>query len=310
VNIIEEKNTVNLKKVKLKVEIFCLETGVSLGSATSCSISDTASKAHGAMDLHDVTPLRSCAVGGRKIVMIAEFGLAKDVEPRYQLYDKDERRLHEQENLLLIQPTEFSVLKESIIFITPAQPHADKILLSNYKIKLVARRGSDGYVSRKKFDFNFVPHDYYQGGCIFCNFDPDMSENQGPAKIVPMNAVARPGVRKRQMSDTDRDSPEMYDMVKIKKTLSSQAIDVKPILSSPRSVIVNQRSVSQRLVLVDPSNNLTTTTTTAIKQEPEDERESNNLSSIPFHDLSSPTVLRTFNPATSESLIISNIKKE
>jgi len=314
INVLSEhyrgKNTVNLKKVKLKVEIFCLETGVSLGSATSCSISDTASKAHGAMDLHDVTPLRSCAVGGRKIVMIAEFGLAKDVEPRYQLYDKDERRLHEQENLLLIQPTEFSVLKESIIFITPAQPHADKILLSNYKIKLVARRGSDGYVSRKKFDFNFVPHDYYQGGCIFCNFDPDMSENQGPAKIVPMNAVARPGVRKRQMSDTDRDSPEMYDMVKIKKTLSSQAIDVKPILSSPRSVIVNQRSVSQRLVLVDPSNNLTTTTTTAIKQEPEDERESNNLSSIPFHDLSSPTVLRTFNPATSESLIISNIKKE
>merc|ERR1712029_362340 len=106
----------------------------------------------------------------------------------------------------------------------------------------------------------------------------------------------------------DRDSPEMYDMVKIKKTLSPQAIDVKPIFSSARSVIVNQRSVSQRLILVDPSNNISTTT--AIKQEPEDESESNNLSSIPFHDLSSSTVLRTFNPETSESLIISNIKKE
>jgi len=263
------------------------------------------------MDLHDVTPLRSCAVGGRKIVMIAEFGLAKDVEPKYQLYDKDDRRLHEQENLLLIQPTEFTVLKESIIFITPAQPHADKILLSNYKIKLVARRDSDGYVSRKKFDFNFVPHDYYQGGCIFCNYDPDrQTEYHGPAKLVPMNAVARPGVRKRQMSDTDRDSPEMYDMVKIKKTLSPQPIDVKPIFSSARSVIVNQRSVSQRLILVDPSNNISTTT--AIKQEPEDESESNNLSSIPFHDLSSSAVVRTFNPAISESLIIptSSIKKE
>jgi len=315
INVLSEhyrgKNTVNLKKVKLKVEIFCLDTGESLGSSLSCAISDTASKAHGAMDLHDVTPLRSCAVGGRKIVMIAEFGLAKDVEPKYQLYDKDDRRLHEQENLLLIQPTEFTVLKESIIFITPAQPHADKILLSNYKIKLVARRDSDGYVSRKKFDFNFVPHDYYQGGCIFCNYDPDrQTENHGPAKLVPMNAVARPGVRKRQMSDTDRDSPEMYDMVKIKKTLSPQAIDVKPIFSSARSVIVNQRSVSQRLILVDPSNNISTTT--AIKQEPEDESESNNLSSIPFHDLSSSAVVRTFNPAISESLIIptTSIKKE
>jgi len=315
INVLSEhyrgKNTVNLKKVKLKVEIFCLDTGDFLGSSLSCAISDTASKAHGAMDLHDVTPLRSCAVGGRKIVMIAEFGLAKDVEPKYQLYDKDDRRLHEQENLLLIQPTEFTVLKESIIFITPAQPHADKILLSNYKIKLVARRDSDGYVSRKKFDFNFVPHDYYQGGCIFCNYDPDrQTEYHGPAKLVPMNAVARPGVRKRQMSDTDRDSPEMYDMVKIKKTLSPQAIDVKPIFSSARSVIVNQRSVSQRLILVDPSNNISTTT--AIKQEPEDESESNNLSSIPFHDLSSSAVVRTFNPAISESLIIptSSIKKE
>merc|ERR1711915_1159035 len=110
-------------------------------------------------------------------------------------------------------------------------------------------------------------------------------------------------------SDTDRDSPEMYDMVKIKITLSPQAIDVKPIFSSARSVIVNQRSVSQRLVLVEPSNNISTT---AIKQEPEDESESNNLSSIPFHDLSSSAVVRTFNPAISESLIIptSSIKKE
>merc|ERR1719422_2324097 len=77
INVLSEhyrgKNTVNLKKVKLKVEIFCLETGVSLGSATSCSISDTASKAHGAMDLHDVTPLRSCAVGGKKITRAGEF---------------------------------------------------------------------------------------------------------------------------------------------------------------------------------------------------------------------------------------------
>merc|ERR1719312_1578958 len=93
------------------------------------------------------------------------------------------------------------------------------ILCLSVWIIIAKNAASDGYVSRKKFDFNFVPHDYYQGGCIFCNYDPDrQTENHGPAKLVPMNAVARPGVRKRQMSDTDRDSPEMYDMVKIKKT--------------------------------------------------------------------------------------------
>merc|ERR1719328_321327 len=149
INVLSEhyrgKNTVNLKKVKLKVEIFCLETGESLGSSLSCAISDTASKAHGAMDLHDVTPLRSCAVGGRKIVMIAEFGLAKDVEPKYQLYDNDGRRLIEEEDKLLTQPSDVSVMKESIIFITPQQKYSELILGNKFRIKLVARRESDGY---------------------------------------------------------------------------------------------------------------------------------------------------------------------
>ena len=41
------KNSVNLKKVRLKIDVFCLESGVLLGSSLSCSISDTASKVHG-----------------------------------------------------------------------------------------------------------------------------------------------------------------------------------------------------------------------------------------------------------------------
>merc|ERR1712111_132175 len=71
-------------------------------------------------------------------------------------------RLFEQEEQLLQQPvqSDISVLKESIIFITPPQPNAAKFLLNKYKIKLVAKRHSDGYVSRKKFDFTYVPHDF------------------------------------------------------------------------------------------------------------------------------------------------------
>ena len=87
------KNSLNLKKVKVKVDVYSLETDELLGSDISGAIFDTASKAHGAMDLHDATPLRSCADGGRKIVMIAEFGLAKDVEPRFQFYDSEGKRL-------------------------------------------------------------------------------------------------------------------------------------------------------------------------------------------------------------------------
>ena len=61
------------------------------------------------MDIHDATPLRSCADGGRKVVMIAEFGLAKDVVPRFQLYDNSDRRLFEQEEQLLQQPVQSDI---------------------------------------------------------------------------------------------------------------------------------------------------------------------------------------------------------
>merc|ERR1712079_777493 len=131
----------------------------------------------------------SCAESRRKVVMIAEFGLAKDVEPKFLLYDSEGRRLVDKEESLLVQPSDFSVMKESIIFITPAQPCAEAILVNNYKIKLVARRASDGYISRKKFDFDFVPHDFYST-CIFCALDPDTAGGDDAKQIVrPRNNV-------------------------------------------------------------------------------------------------------------------------
>ena len=39
------------------------------------------SKTHGSIDLYDVTPLRNCSEGLRKIVMVTEFALAPDVVP-------------------------------------------------------------------------------------------------------------------------------------------------------------------------------------------------------------------------------------
>merc|ERR1711879_451035 len=148
---------------------------------------------------------RSCAKGGRKVVMLAEFGLAKDVEPKFQLYNSQGIRLLEEEESLLKQPqiTDISIMRESIVFITPPQPQAEYIRSRGYKVRLVARRSSDGYVSKKKFDFDYIPHDYYDP-CFFCFENPDNIPQSGfRAKLVPMKEVARPGLRKRQMSDVD-----------------------------------------------------------------------------------------------------------
>jgi len=338
------KNSVNLKKVKLKVEVFDLDTGTGLGSDITNAISDTASKAHGAMDLHDVTPLRSCATGGRKVVMLAEFGLAKDVEPKFQLYNSQGIRLLEEEESLLKQPqiTDTSIMRESIVFITPPQPQAEYIRSRGYKVRLVARRSSDGYVSKKKFDFDYIPHDYYDP-CFFCFENPDNIPQSGyRAKLVPMKEVARPGLRKRQMSEVDsgdyhgRKTLKVDDQVKlqnmnrvpvIKITQSSSLRSLQPRLPgstfqrilpapAPSPITVIPVSRLQSIKKIDPSNNIEKT---VIKTEPTEETDSSTPSAIPFHDIANQTAIIKSFPftvtTTSSSLIFptsisTEIKKE
>ena len=73
-----------------------------------------------------------------------------------------------------IQPNtkQIVVMKETIIFITPPQPHVETIMQNGWKIKLVALRLSDGGESKNKYNFNSVPHDFYQP-CIFWEMKPD-----------------------------------------------------------------------------------------------------------------------------------------
>ena len=104
-------------------------------SAISPSICDTASKEHGAMDFVEASPLRGCSKGGRKVLMVAENQIAKDVEPVFLLYDQNGERLEEMEDILT-QPNDerfpeaknVSVMKETIIFITPPQPNIEMIM--------------------------------------------------------------------------------------------------------------------------------------------------------------------------------------
>ena len=331
-----KKKSVNLKKVRLGLDVFCLDTGVLLGSSISCPISDTASKAHGAMDLHDATPLRSCAKGGRKVCMIAEFAFAKDVQPKFQLYDSEGRRLQEKEDSMLKQPnpSDICVLKESIIFITPVQQYAEEFFRKKYQIKLVAQRESDGYVSKKKFDFKYTPHDYYTT-CYLCEFDPDNNEEQGETKLVPLKEVARPGLRKRNMSDN-----EIPD-IKIKKSHQESQLKFShiqfPSAPMPPLITSHERRIpspqERPNVIVSSANSFVET---IIKEEPTDDEEAvtssksspsshtidssnnvptTNLPAIPMYDLSKATIRTWTLPVTSgssASLIIptTDIKKE
>ena len=51
------------------------------------------------MVFHTAFPLRCCAKGGRKVFMVCDGALAKDVEPRFQIYHQG-RHLEEKDDLL------------------------------------------------------------------------------------------------------------------------------------------------------------------------------------------------------------------
>ena len=70
-------------------------------------------------------------------------------------------------------------MKETLVFITPPQPHIETIMqnvsdpfpeannsklfnsLQGWKIKLVGIRLSDKNISKTKFDFEYFPEDFY-----------------------------------------------------------------------------------------------------------------------------------------------------
>jgi len=212
------KNSVNLKQMKLKVEFFKLSELAPFSSAVSETISDTASKQLGALDFHDATPLKSCQTGGRKVMMVAEFGLAGDVEPRFQLWDRNgHRQRHlEDDPEYITQPMAIhkepketvAVFRESIIFITPNQNNLHKIIQGGFSITLVGRRKSDGVESRRKFVFSYIQHNER---CPYCDINPDGldTDDTSKAELAPKKLVPRPGRKKRIMSGGPEMDPEM-----------------------------------------------------------------------------------------------------
>eukprot|EP00092_Neocalanus_flemingeri_P004366 GFUD01004696.1.p1 GENE.GFUD01004696.1~~GFUD01004696.1.p1 ORF type:complete len:733 (+),score=113.15 GFUD01004696.1:104-2302(+) len=189
------------KKAKIKMEIYSLESNILLSSELSSTIFDKGSKHHQPIEFCHVFPLRGCALGGRKVIMVAENPIPKDVVPKFFMYDYEGKRIEEMDRFL-IQPTDtknpdnklVSVMKETIIFITPPQPNIEMIMKNGWTIKLAGVRLSDGCESPKKYIFNYVPSDYYKP-CIFCDFKGD--GHDGNATLPEPSEISKTGKIKK-----------------------------------------------------------------------------------------------------------------
>ena len=178
---------------RIKLEVFDARNTI-IGVAYSGPIMNSSSSLCGPLGIRDVTPLKSCARGGRKIIIISEFTLAKDVRPRFQLYSPLGIRLIKTEETMLAQPIEeeLSVGRNTITFLTPMQSKADEIMLNRFTVRLALERQSDGVTSPNNPTFSVTPHDFHQGVCLLCDYDVD-----GAVRDIPKVIHAQPGVKRR-----------------------------------------------------------------------------------------------------------------
>ena len=98
----------------------------------STVIVDMALTTHGALDIQEACPHRTCEKE-EDTIMIQEVKLAKDIKPRFELYDKEGKRMRKEEKLLK-QPQQVITHQHSIIFLLPQQTHAEKFMIKGYKV--------------------------------------------------------------------------------------------------------------------------------------------------------------------------------
>ena len=212
----EGTNKKNLKECKLLVDIHALKGGnwELIGRGLSTTIKDSKSL----LDIHYRSPNVSCSEGGSKIIMVSESSLSKDVIPEFQLWSKETgRRIEdrEEEKRLLnnkIDQCDIRVQNGWLLFPTPPQPKLEDIFSKGYIFKLVAKRVSDGAVSRT-FDFTYRAHDsclytvqegpYSLATCNDCHF--------AEGDKIPEKIKAAPGKRKKRPAE-DEGSQRPDDM--------------------------------------------------------------------------------------------------
>eukprot|EP00090_Calanus_glacialis_P045778 TRINITY_DN8715_c0_g1_i1.p1 TRINITY_DN8715_c0_g1~~TRINITY_DN8715_c0_g1_i1.p1 ORF type:complete len:716 (-),score=145.66 TRINITY_DN8715_c0_g1_i1:91-2238(-) len=209
----KKKFAKNLKRVRLRVD-FYKENGDHCGSSISPqTIVDTGNKEIGSMDFYDATPHKSCVKGGRKIIMVSEYNLAKDVLPIFQVHDESGvHRCDLDKFINQPQPDDYNLKNQTIIFLTPAQPRLQELHknLNNFSIKLLAKRKGDGYTSNKMFNFRYIDHK--SNSCLFCDFNVDSDE---VVQIESGIEGPKPGGKKRKMNPTP--------VLNCKRTMSSSS---------------------------------------------------------------------------------------
>merc|ERR1711902_462916 len=181
---------INMMKIRVKVSFYNTAGVLICSSISPQTVIDNGNKKIGCMEMYDCWPRKSSPSGGRKIMMISEYDLADDVVPRFEVYGADGSPRVDVEQWV-VQPimssSRMAIKNHTIIFLTPAQPHLEKIQnqIGNFSLKLVAHRQGDGMTS-KAFDFEYTAS---------CDHRMDGDEN---AKIEGQDR-AKPGCKKRNL---------------------------------------------------------------------------------------------------------------
>ena len=105
------KNAKNMKRVRIKVDFITAKNHHTTVSAQT--IIDTGNKDIGAMDFVDAHPQKSCSRGGRKVILISEYNLCKDIRPVFLIYTEDQTTGDEEERPdlehFLVQPQDCEI---------------------------------------------------------------------------------------------------------------------------------------------------------------------------------------------------------
>merc|ERR1712110_889239 len=181
---------INMMKIRVKVSFYNAARTLICSSISPQTVIDNGNKKIGCMEMYDCWPRKSSPSGGRKIMMISEYDLADDVVPRFEIYGADGCHRVDAEEWIVQPITSASMMaikNHTIVFLTPAQPHLEKIQnqIGNFSLKLVAYRQGDGMTS-KAFAFEYTNS---------CDHRLDGDEE---AKIECQDR-AKPGCKKRNL---------------------------------------------------------------------------------------------------------------
>jgi len=191
---------INMMKIRVKVSFYNAARTLICSSISPQTVIDNGNKKIGCMEMYDCWPRKSSPSGGRKIMMISEYDLADDVVPRFEVYGADGCHRVDAEEWIVQPITSASMMaikNHTIVFLTPAQPHLEKIQnqIGNFSLKLIAHRQGDGMTS-KAFAFDYTTS---------CDHRMDGDEE---AKIEGQDR-AKPGCKKRNLKRATLQVPKV-----------------------------------------------------------------------------------------------------